>query len=322
MLKRGVLAIFAAAIAVAPATAEIITLGDIESPQVEDFEGIIGVTVPAGLFSGGMYGAPPANVPLPSGLTLIFPDPNSPKGTDFIIGDFLFDSGDGGYGLGGTDITSPADLHSGTAFAGAGVDGGFIYTFEFPMPVSDFGMFAAAATPQITLTTFTPDGAQIESITFNTIPVPLTDSNFIGLGNSGPIGSFEISSETFFVWDDVLWESAVDDCAQACGDGDDEFLLCHVPPGNPDNGHTICIGQKALDKHLAQHSGDHCGPCEPPMAAGLGGLPATQLDLHSDLLKQAPQAARVFGNPTPDRVDADGGPAALERFHPVGPGTR
>ncbi len=263
MRKREGLAVVAADIVVGPAIGEIITLGDIDSPQIEDFEGIIGVTVPAGLFSGGMYGAPPANVPLPSGLTLTFPDPNLPSGTDFIIGDYLFDGGGGVYGVGANGlIASPADLHSGTAFAGAGVGGGFIYTFEFPVPVVNFGMFASAGgTGQLTLTTFTPAGAQIESITFSTGPVPLTDLNFIGLGNTGPIGSFEISSANFFVWDDVLWAKVLDACSQACGNNGNKVLLCHVPPGNPENAQTLCISPKAVDAHLENHEGDHCGPC-------------------------------------------------------------
>ncbi|MCH8851070.1 MAG: hypothetical protein IID41_00295 [Planctomycetes bacterium] len=318
MRKRGGLAVVAVAIVVGSAMAEIITLDDIDSPQIEDFEGIIGVTVPPGLFSGGMYGAPPANVPLPSGLTLTFPDPNPPTGTDFIIGDYLFDGGGGTYGLGGGSISSPADLHSGTAFAGAGEGGGFIYTFEFPVPVVDFGMFAATVTGQLTLTTFTPAGAQIESITFNTIPPPLTDLSFIGLGNTGPIGSFEIRSESYFVWDDVLWEKGPDTCSQACGNNGDKVLLCHVPPGNPGNEHTICIRPNAVDAHLAQHPGDHCGPCDRAVAAGLGDLPAMQVDVLSDLIEHGPQAVGVFINATPDRFGNGGGPAAFERFYVVG----
>ncbi len=47
-----------------------------------------------------------------------------------------------------------------------------------------------------------------------------------------------------------------------CGEGDNKVLLCHVPPGNPGNEQTICISQKAVPAHLANHEGDHCGPCD------------------------------------------------------------
>ena len=36
--------------------------------------------------------------------------------------------------------------------------------------------------------------------------------------------------------------------------------VCHIPPGNPANRHTICIGNAAVAPHLAQH-GDFIGSC-------------------------------------------------------------
>lgn len=38
-------------------------------------------------------------------------------------------------------------------------------------------------------------------------------------------------------------------------------LLCHVPPGNIGNAHTIYIGEPALTYHFANHSEDHFGEC-------------------------------------------------------------
>jgi Kazal-type serine protease inhibitor-like protein len=35
--------------------------------------------------------------------------------------------------------------------------------------------------------------------------------------------------------------------------------LCHIPPGNPDNAHTICVGASAVRAHLRH--GDTMGPC-------------------------------------------------------------
>src|SRR5262245_5047560 len=37
--------------------------------------------------------------------------------------------------------------------------------------------------------------------------------------------------------------------------------ICHVPPGNPPNAHTITIGCSAVDAHLKNHPGDCLGPC-------------------------------------------------------------
>ena len=37
--------------------------------------------------------------------------------------------------------------------------------------------------------------------------------------------------------------------------------ICHVPPGNPPNAHTLTIGCSAVDAHLKNHPGDCLGPC-------------------------------------------------------------
>ena len=53
--------------------------------------------------------------------------------------------------------------------------------------------------------------------------------------------------------------------------------ICHIPPGNPANAHTLCIGNPAVPHHLANH-GDYLGPCKPverpcppPPPSGMGG---------------------------------------------------
>ena len=39
-----------------------------------------------------------------------------------------------------------------------------------------------------------------------------------------------------------------------------KVLICHIPPGNPANAHTICVGQPAVKAHVARHS-DLLGAC-------------------------------------------------------------
>jgi hypothetical protein len=51
--------------------------------------------------------------------------------------------------------------------------------------------------------------------------------------------------------------------------------ICHVPPGNPANAHTLCIGNAAVPAHLRNHP-DYLGPCKseppcPPPGTGTGG---------------------------------------------------
>jgi hypothetical protein len=47
--------------------------------------------------------------------------------------------------------------------------------------------------------------------------------------------------------------------------------ICHIPPGNPANAHTICVGNAAVPAHLENH-GDSLGMCvnETP-CTGTGG---------------------------------------------------
>lgn len=44
-----------------------------------------------------------------------------------------------------------------------------------------------------------------------------------------------------------------------CGHNMDKVLVCHIPPGNLENAHTICIAPEAVPAHLAH--GDYLGPC-------------------------------------------------------------
>ena len=49
------------------------------------------------------------------------------------------------------------------------------------------------------------------------------------------------------------------------GYGAGKVTLCHIPPGNPDNAHTITVGASAVPAHLAH--GDTLGPCPDGQAA-------------------------------------------------------
>ena len=44
-----------------------------------------------------------------------------------------------------------------------------------------------------------------------------------------------------------------------CGNKNDKVTVCHIPPGNPDNRHDICISPNAVQAHL--NHGDQLGSC-------------------------------------------------------------
>ncbi len=94
-----------------------------------------------------------------------------------------------------------------------------------------------------------------------------------------------------FCLGDIDGDGVDDACPSAdcsgfpCGNNDKKVMLCHVPPGNPANAHTLCISPNAVDAHLENHEGDHCGPC--------GGIPG---DLNGDAAVGVADLMILLGN--------------------------
>jgi len=96
----------------------------------------------------------------------------------------------------------------------------------------------------------------------------------------------------------------------ASGNAGHKVTICHVPPGNPANAHTITVGAPAVPAHLAH--GDHVGPCGPgegPCGQD-GGQPYTGNPPDAG----NPQDGGQGGNP-------DGGAACLAQNTSCGAGT-
>ena len=61
---------------------------------------------------------------------------------------------------------------------------------------------------------------------------------------------------------------------RACDPADaKKTTVCHIPPGNPANEHTICVGNAAVPAHLAHgdNLGSCCGTTTPPADGGTTG---------------------------------------------------
>ena len=55
---------------------------------------------------------------------------------------------------------------------------------------------------------------------------------------------------------------------RACDPADaKKTTICHIPPGNPANAHTMCVGNAAVPAHLAH--GDASARAAPPAAAAV-----------------------------------------------------
>jgi hypothetical protein len=58
---------------------------------------------------------------------------------------------------------------------------------------------------------------------------------------------------------------------RASASGVEKVTICHIPPGNPENAHTITVGEPAVAAHVEEH-GDTIGACvEPSPSPSPGG---------------------------------------------------
>lgn len=63
------------------------------------------------------------------------------------------------------------------------------------------------------------------------------------------------------------------------GNGNERVTLCHIPPGNPDNAHTITVGQNAVPAHLAHGDTDGaCGVDPQPSVSSVDDVNAVCMD--------------------------------------------
>jgi hypothetical protein len=58
----------------------------------------------------------------------------------------------------------------------------------------------------------------------------------------------------------LLAALAVFGVAVVSADSQGKVDICHIPPGNPDNAHTINVSVNAIPAHLAH--GDRLGSCD------------------------------------------------------------
>ena len=84
----------------------------------------------------------------------------------------------------------------------------------------------------------------------------------------------------------------------------DKTVVCHIPPGNPGNAHTISVGGNAANAHLGH--GDTLGPCPVERPGKVDDDDDSSDDETSE--NRAPTARAVADRclPFDDRIDLDG----------------
>jgi hypothetical protein len=76
-----------------------------------------------------------------------------------------------------------------------------------------------------------------------------------------------------------------------------KVFICHVPPGNPGNAHTLSISINAVPSHLGLHAGDRLGRCDQTCGAAAKGQHTEELLTIGEM--------KVYPNPTTGVFVAD-----------------
>ncbi|MEZ4739319.1 MAG: hypothetical protein R2818_08155 [Flavobacteriales bacterium] len=81
-----------------------------------------------------------------------------------------------------------------------------------------------------------------------------------------------LTDDTLCMASDSVFVNVVD---VHCGNNGNKVAVCHIPPGNPANAHTICISANGVPAHLAH--GCLLGACEPVAADSIASDDDLQL---------------------------------------------
>ena len=84
-------------------------------------------------------------------------------------------------------------------------------------------------------------------------------SSFILVGALAACGDPQVGDESLYLTGTEEGAITLANGQKACQGK--KQLICHIPPGNPANAHTICVGKPAVEPHQSHH-GDTLGACE------------------------------------------------------------
>ncbi len=88
--------------------------------------------------------------------------------------------------------------------------------------------------------------------------------------------------------------------------GNNKFLVCHVPAGNPANVQLLCISLNAANAHIGNHGGCFWGDCNPSIAIDEDDGPAAIPHEHRKKVAEVQYASYFFEvtpNPATDEVN-------------------
>lgn len=106
-------------------------------------------------------------------------------------------------------------------------------------------------------------------------------------------------------------EDGVPDCVDldelpqwVCDEDKGKISVCHIPPGNPENRHTICISPKAVAAHLANH-GDYIGECDQVSCDDYSPAAIEARKMVENLNAPAPEDFFLYPNPSRGELALD-----------------
>lgn len=165
-----------------------------------------------------------------------------------------------------------------------GDDGAFAFNH---VPWSEDGSYAATVRGWLTGALISPvtlvrtESDQAVELMVDVPPAPPVFTT-VSIDNSVPKSKTSVQFTADIVDDRSSLQIGVAVCGQmvtlrlGTPQDDGKVTICHVPPGNPKNEHTISVAQSAVDAHLAH--GDYLGVCKSAEPATPPAVDAGQLN--------------------------------------------
>lgn len=79
------------------------------------------------------------------------------------------------------------------------------------------------------------------------------------VGFAGLVGCMDSTDDSMYLTGTEEFAVRTENGQFVC-ESPNKVLICHIPPGNPDNAHTICVSSHAVEPHQTHH-GDTIGAC-------------------------------------------------------------
>ena len=175
--------------------------------------------------------------------------------------------------------------------ANAGSDQ-IVYYGYAPMACASLGATATGGTGSLSYQWFDGNGNSISNTaTVNVCPSTTTTYQIVATDANGCTAT------------DLVTVCVVDVVCYAGNSNNAKVEMCHVPPGNPGNAHTICVNANAVPAHLA--NGSTLGSCAEVGACIAARVFQDNYNTTAEELSEKDYIFKLFPNPTSGALNVE-----------------